>query len=80
MKETEKAWLAGIIDGKGSIVGNYSMKTDKSRHHTGKVWRYPAFTFQIQVADNNIATIDEVIRITGIPCRPVVCPYQIHCC
>ena len=66
VKNTDKAWLAGIVDGEGCITGCYTMKTDKSRHHTGKTWTYPSFTFSISISNNRKSILNEVMRITGI--------------
>jgi len=58
-KNTDRAWLAGIIDGEGSISGTYFTKTEKSKHGTGKEWTYISFILNVGISNNDLRILEK---------------------
>ena len=54
IKETDLAWLAGIIDGEGSIGAS------KSKSSTGK----DAYSIQLQIENTNLPMMEKFVNIT----------------
>ena len=65
LRETERAWLAGIIDGEGSI---HITKTIERRNKSGF-----AFHPQLSITNTNVAILSNVKRIaaSGSICRSI---------
>ena len=66
IKLADRAWLAGIIDGEGSITIYNFIKTQQSGYKDkNKICTYTAFVIGLSVSNNNKDVIDKIKRITN---------------
>lgn len=64
MTNTEKAWLAGILDGEGSIIITKDSKAAEIKKTGRKL--SPGYNLRVSVGMTHEATVRKIVELTGI--------------